>query len=128
MKTSLSFEELSGRYAVCRLAPGEPVPAWVPSGGVVSCTRTHDELSIVCMEGSVPPDVQAERGWRGFRIRGALDFSLVGVLAEVAQCLADAGISLFCLSTYDTDYFLVKEDAFDRAKEHLVGRGHTFLD
>lgn len=127
MKARLSFEELNGLYAVCRLDAAKPVPAWVPTTGFVSITRTLEEVSIVCLEDAVPQGEAAEYGWRCFRISGTLDFSLVGILAEVADCLAQSGISLFCISTHDTDYFLVKDHALARARASLEERGHTII-
>ena len=107
---------LTGNYVVCRLAPDEPVPAWA-LGDLVSTTRTPEELSIVCRDTDVPGDVQSEPGWRCLRVAGKLDFSLVGVIAKITTVLADAEISVFTISTFDTDYFLVREIDWDRAIE-----------
>ena len=105
---------LTGNYVVCRLAPDEPVPAWA-LGHLVSTTRTPEELSIVCRDTDVPGDVQSEPGWRCLRVAGKLDFSLVGVIARITTVLADAGISVFTISTFDTDYFFVRKIDLDRA-------------
>ena len=113
---------LSGRYAVCRLEPDAPVPAWA-RGGFVSITRTTEELSVVCDEDSVPQDVRCEPGWRCLKLAGPLDFSLVGVLQSLLSPLADAGISVFAVSTYDTDYVLVRDADLDRALAALRGAG-----
>ena len=89
---------------------------------------TGEEISLVCPTDAVPGETLArEDGWRGFRIEGTLDFSLVGVLAELSGLLARSGISLFAVSTYDTDYILVKEDHFERALAVLAEAGHTVL-
>jgi hypothetical protein len=124
---NLDLDLLSASYAVCRLAPGLPVPAWAEKGDLVSITRTTDELSIVCPQDQVPDQVRSERDFRVLKIRGPLDFSLVGVLAGLAGPLAAAGISLFALSTFDTDYLLVKQDNLGRAAEILIREGHNIL-
>ena len=90
--------------------------------------RTREELSVVCSERFVPPEVNAERGWRAFQVQGPLDFSLVGVLAEIAEPLAKAGVSIFTLSTYATDFVLVKDSALERALEVLTQAGFQVLN
>jgi hypothetical protein len=90
-----------------------------------SITRTGEELSVVCREALVPEGIRAERGWRALRVAGVLDLSQVGVLASLASPLAGAGISLFALSTFDTDYLLVQEQDLGRAVEVLVAVGHA---
>lgn len=109
---------LPGTYAVCRLESGAVVPAWATTGDFFSLTRTADELSIVCDQSVVPDDVQCERDWRCFKLAGPIPFSTVGVLASLVEPLADAGISVFAISTFDTDYLLVKE--MDLAKAAAV--------
>jgi len=116
---------LDGTFAVAKLPPNAAIPAWASSGPFFSITRTADELSIVCPEIQVPPGVQAEPGWRCVRVAGKMDFSLVGVLASLVGPLAEAGISVFAVSTFDTDYLLVKDGDWERAKEVLVGAGHS---
>lgn len=112
-------------FAVCRLAPDASIPDWAMFDGLpVSITRTADELSIVCPESQVPIDVQAERGWRCFKILGPLPFSMTGVLASLVAPLADAGISIFAFSTYDTDYVMVKEAMLGPARDVLAADGH----
>ena len=112
----LTLTLLPDRLAVCRLAPDAALPPWLDwSGGLISLTRTSDELSIVCAEERVPDTVQAERGWRALKVLGPLDFALTGILAGLAAPLAEAGISLFALSTYDTDYVLVRAADLERA-------------
>ncbi len=118
---------LPGFYAVCRLAPDAAAPVWAAGEDLVSITRTREELSVVCPQDQVPPEVRGERDFRALKIRGPLDFSLVGVLAGLAGPLAEAGISLFALSTFDTDYILVKRDDLGRAAEILIREGHNVL-
>jgi enamine deaminase RidA (YjgF/YER057c/UK114 family) len=112
---------LPERLAVCRLTAGARVPSWALElhEAFTSITRTTDELSIVCPEDAVPPEVQVEGGWRALKVPGPIPFAQTGVLAALAAPLAAAGVSLFALSTYDTDYVLVKEDDLDRALSAL---------
>ena len=111
--------------AICWLRPDAAVPAWALSGTLTSITRTAEELSVVCPQDNVPADVQAERGWRCLRVCGPLDLALVGVLASLATPLAQAGISLFAISTYDTDHLLVRGEDLDRAMQVLREAGHA---
>lgn len=122
MKLSL----LPERLAVCRLAADAPVPAW-PRGAFVSITRTPDELSVVTREAAVPDDVQAERGWRAFKLHGPIPFEVTGVAASLTGALAADGISLFLISTYETDWLLVKEAAVERATAALVRAGYDVV-
>ena len=103
-----TIELLPDTLAICRLAHGAAIPDWA-QGEFISITRTQEELSIVCHQENVPDYVRAERGWCCLRIVGKLDFSLVGVIAQLTKLLADANISVFVASTYDTDYFLVRQ-------------------
>jgi hypothetical protein len=95
------------RIAVCRLDRHDSLPTWDTQGDFFSITRTTDELSIVCPESSIPDGIRADRGWRALRVADVLDLSLVGILASLTVPLARAGISLFVVSTFDTDYLLV---------------------
>lgn len=120
-----SLRVLSDRLAVCQLSPQADTPGWARLVELLSITRTRSELSIVCSQRFLPPDVKAERDWRAFEIKGPLDFSLTGVLAGLSTTLAQAEISLFALSTYDTDYLLVKDADFERARLALTAAGHA---
>jgi hypothetical protein len=112
---------LEERLAICRLEPHQPLPTWFPGkGGIVSMTRTDEELSLVLSEADVPRDMRAERGWRAFKVQGPLDFALTGIMARLSGVLAEAGISLFALSTYDTDYILVREGDVVAARRALA--------
>jgi hypothetical protein len=113
-----------GRFAVCRLAADSPLPPWAQRGGFISLTRTEDELSTVCAEENISADVRAERGWRCLKLQGPFAFDEIGVLASVTEPLAQAGISLFAISTFDTDYVLVKEADLERASATLREAGH----
>jgi hypothetical protein len=113
--------------AICRLDASAPIPAWA-RGALVSITRTRGELSIVCAQRDVPEQIECERDWRALRVEGKLDFALTGILASLAAPLARAGISIFAISTYDTDYFLVKEKDLPRAAAGLAQAGHRILE
>jgi hypothetical protein len=103
--------------AICRMSAGERIPSWALElhESLTSITRTKDELSIVCPEDAVPPDTRAETGWRALVVPGPIPFEQTGVLASIAGPLAVAGISIFAVSTYDTDYVLVREGDVERA-------------
>ena len=124
---SLTLTFLPDRYAVCRLGGSDQVPDWAYSRGFVSITRTQEELSIVCLQDSVPADVTCRRDWRCLKVNGPLDFAQTGVLASLAGPLADAGIPVFVVSTYDTDYLLVSEPQATRAAEVLAKAGHRII-
>jgi len=120
----LNLRLLKGRLSVCRLDPGERIPAWAVRGEFTSITQTTDELSVVCTEGAAPKGTKCETGWRIFKIEGPLDFALTGILVAVARPLADAGMSIFAVSTYDTDYLMVKEQNIEKAVRALAAAGH----
>jgi hypothetical protein len=124
-KSSLEINVLAGIFTVCRLATDEDIPAWAEGAGFLSVTRTAEELSIVCELASVPEGVRCEPGWRVLQIQGPLEFGLVGVLAAVAVPLAGAGVSIFAISTFDTDYILVKSSDLARSTRTLRAAGHT---
>ena len=120
----LTLALLAGAYAVCRLSADAAVPAWA-TGEFVNVTRAAGELSVVCREDAVPDGVRCERDWRCLRVVGTLDFSLVGVLAALLVPLAAAGVSVFAVSTFDTDYVLVREADLGRAMAALRAAGHS---
>jgi uncharacterized protein len=115
----------AGRYCICRLGPDEPTPAWTALVSFCSLTRTGEELSIVCNQEAVPPDVRAERNWRLLGVQGPLDLSMIGVLAGLTTTLATAGVSIFAISTFDTDYLLLRDDDLHRALEALREAGYA---
>jgi len=90
-----------------------------------SFTRTHEELSGVCEESRLPVNIAAQRGRRLLTVKGPLDFALTGVLASLAGPLAEAGVSIFSISTYDTDYLLLAEHDLERGIAALERAGHT---
>jgi hypothetical protein len=122
--TGLTLETLSGTFAVSKLPAGLPIPEWATRGFVSSVTRTPDELSVVCAEENVPADATSERGWRCLRVAGPLAFSLIGILTSLLEPLAEAGIPVFVISTFDTDHVLVKAGELERAVRAIEGAGH----
>ncbi len=110
--------------AVVRLGPGTEVPAWAESSSVFSVTATATETSVVCAARSVPGKSVNQKPFTAFAVDGTLDFALTGVLVELLTPLAEAGISVFTLSTYDTDWILVRVEDADRAADEWRARGH----
>lgn len=113
---------LEGRLAICRLDAEAPPPAWVfhADARFYSVTRTPAETSVVCSEDDVPPSIaHVERGWRALVLEGPIPFDEIGVLASLVSPLAIAGIPVFALSTFDTDWLLVRESDLPRALEEL---------
>ena len=120
----LRLEVLPWPLAVCRLGADTPLPEWALSSAFLSITRTSDEVSVVCPQEAVPPEVRCEKGWRCLRVEGPLDFSEIGVLASLTSVLAAAGVSLLAISTFDTDYLLVGETDLERTVTAMRGVGH----
>ena len=121
---SLCLTALPGEFSVWRLAADDPLPS-LERGSFLSMTRTNDELSIVSPSTDVPSGSQVEDSWRCLRVEGPLAFEMTGVLAELSSSLARAEIPIFVVSTYDTDYFLVKATDLERASSTLRNEGHT---
>jgi len=118
------FTELRDTFAIVRLPPSQEIPRWA-TGDFVSITRTADEVSIVCKETAVPAGSHADRGWQCLKVEGPMPLTTVGVASEFTALLAKAGVSVFLISTFDTDYVLVKGDALERAADALRGGGHS---
>jgi hypothetical protein len=117
------------RLAVCRLASNARVPAWALEGEFFCVVRTRDELSIVCTEDvctadPMPDGAPAERGWVALKLEGPFPFSMTGVLASFLQPLAEARIPIFAISTFDTDYVLIKRENLQQAVVALDAAGH----
>lgn len=123
----LTLSLLPDTFAVCRLEHDAEIPQWARTGEFFSITRTGDELSVVCRDADVPDGIRCERGWRALKVHGPLDFALIGILAALAQPLTNAGISLFAISTCDTDYALVKEKNLENAIAVLKKEGHQIV-
>ena len=123
--TSLALSVLGERLAVCRLDRGAEIPAWAVTSPFYSVTRTPEELSVVCPERHVPSETKCERGWRALKLEGPFDLALTGILVSVAEPLAEAGVGVFAIATYDTDYVLVRESQLELAGFVLSERGHV---
>ncbi|ADL53518.1 ACT domain-containing protein [Clostridium cellulovorans] len=123
----LTMKLLKEKYGVCRLDKTELIPKWAQSCQFFSITRTSDELSIVCSEDNIPSDIKCEKDWRALKVEGPLDFSLVGILASISTILAQKGISIFVISTYDTDYILVKNKDIDNAISSLSDEKYEII-
>ena len=111
----LTMKLLKETHGVCRLDKNELIPEWAQKSDFFSITRTSDELSIVCSQKDIPSGIKFEGDWKILKIEGPLDFSLVGILASITAILAQKRISIFAISTYDTDYILVKDKDIDNA-------------
>lgn len=121
--TRLQLRELPGRFVVARLTADAPIPDWAGASNtpLLSITRTNDELSIVAPNDVVPNDVRAERDFIAFAVVGPLDFSLTGILARLTAALAEASIPVFAISTFDTDYLLVRAAHREATRAALGG-------
>ena len=127
MSRRLKLSLLQETCAICRLAPGSPIPSWVQSGDYWSITRTPEELSVVVPEAHVPQGVTASRGWRALRFAGPLPLDQTGILSSVTSPLAAAHISVFVIATFDTDYVLIPEAQQRDAFVALERAGHSVI-
>lgn len=112
------------RLSIARLPATENIPSWAAQSPFFSVTRTSDELSIVASQEIIPASIRQEKGWRALRIQGPIALTEVGLLNSLTKPLGDAGISIFAISTFDTDYVLVKEENLSRAIDVLSAAGH----
>jgi hypothetical protein len=120
----LELTLLPERFAISRLAGDALVPAWATEGPFFSVTRTGDELSVVCELARVPVGVHSQPGWRVFKVHGPFVLTEIGVLSALATPLAEARVSLFAISTFDTDYLLVASETLSAAVAALERAGH----
>ncbi len=120
----LHLRRLAETYAVSQLSNDAAIPTWADGSGFVSISRTADELSIVCLADRVPADLRSEGGWSCLALVGPFEFTLTGILLSVLEPLAEAGIGIFAVSTFDTDYVMVKEAQLDAAMTALEANGH----
>jgi len=115
----LKLKVLPEKLAICHFDKKTPFPEWAKEISFCSITRTDDELSIVCPQEKIPGGVLCEKGWRALKVKGPLGFSLTGIVSSLSKPLAEAKISIFYISTYETDFLLVKEENFERTKKIL---------
>ncbi len=116
---------LPRNYGMCKFGAKALVPAWVDSGDFWSVSRTPDELAIVCEERLIPVGVHSEGGFSCLKVIGPLEFSTVGVISSLMSTLAASGISIFVISTFDTDYLFVRQTALPDAIDALRESGHV---
>lgn len=119
----MKLKLIEGNFSVCRLSD---LPDLGKEREFFFCGKTDEEISLVCRTEEVPENtLSREDGWRAFRIQGVLDFSLIGVLAKISSLLAEGGIGIFVVSTYNTDYVLTKQKDYERALEILAQAGYS---
>ncbi|MFC1488802.1 ACT domain-containing protein [Thermodesulfobacteriota bacterium] len=124
---AFSLTVLDEKFSICRLDPSASVPERVYQSSFFSITRTLDELSIVCNEMHIPKTHHCSSGWRCLQVKGPLDLSETGILSALLRSLAEAKVPIFALSTYETDYLLVKEQDLRRTVEILESNGHKII-
>ncbi len=115
----LAIKLLNGVFGVCKLNNEEKFPEWAVNRHFYAVTKTAEELSVVCLQEDIPDNEQCERDWRLLKVMGILDFSLIGIIYSISEVLAEHKISIFVISTYDTDYILVKDKDVDKALNAL---------
>ncbi len=117
----LTLSILPEKLGICHFAAKSPIPDWATKGEFFSITKTNQELSIVYPQEKIPPGVLFEKDWRAFRLEGIVDgVYAVGIIATLSKPLAEAGISIFNISTYETNYLLVEEKNLAKAKKVLT--------
>lgn len=127
----MKLKILDSTFSVVRLPPTESIPMWALNADVFSITRTDEELSIVCPSECLAINEaleDVENDWKCIKVEGVLDFSLTGILASLTSPLAENKISIFAISTFNTDYLLIKTHSIEKAKVVLENEGHTFID
>ena len=122
---NLTLNLLQGNFVICRLSPASSLPSWAYSGSFISITKTDDELSIITIDDHrLPKDLQCERNWKCLKLKGPFPFDMTGVLSSILTPLANADIPILAVSTFDTDYVLVKEKNLSIAIDVLKQNGH----
>lgn len=120
----IKLKLMEGEIAVAKLKAGAPIPGWALSGAWFSVTKTEDELSIAAESSRIPPGITSEGGWRTLKICGTLDFAETGIISGISAVLAQSGISVFVISTYNTDYILIKNAGLEDALGALGQSGY----
>lgn len=123
----MNLSVLKNSFAVSKLDSNAPIPSWATQGSIFSINKNEDELSIVCEQENVPEGVKAEKDWRIFKVQGPLDFGLTGILASISTPLAESKISIFAISTFDTDYVMVRAKDLENARLALSRAGFTII-
>lgn len=123
----MELKEIQGDYTVCKISGLSELTKEIQASQFWFFGKTDEELSLVCETALVPKEsMEREDGFRAFRIEGTLDFSLTGILSRLSTVLADHGIGIFAVSTFQTDYILVKKENYKKAMEKLIEAGYTF--
>lgn len=122
------FRILEDLYSICKLSSDSAIPDWINKNRFYSVTKTDDELSILCAQQSIPTEIEYEKDWKILKIDSKLDFSIVGVIAQISKLLAENNISIFVISTFDTDYICIKEKDLLKSIEILKQAGNIFLN
>lgn len=115
----LALSVLPEKLGICHFAKNSEIPEWAKNISFCSISRTPDELSIISPQDKIPAGVLFEKDWRAFKVQGPLGFAITGIVSSLSKPLAEAGISIFYVSTYETDYLLVEEENLEKAKEIL---------
>ena len=119
----MELKRIKYKLTVCKMADASDINM---ESDLCFIGKTDEELSLVCKTEDTPQiTLERDDGWRGFRIQGVLDFSLIGILSKLSGILADHKIGIFAVSTYNTDYILVKEENYERALTVLASEGYT---
>ena len=126
LKLTLSI--LPETLVICQMDKDARIPDWLLASTFYSITKTAEELSVVCPQTNVPEGIKKDEGWRCLQVEGPLDFSAAGILASRTMPLAKEGISVFAMSTYNTDYLLVKERHLEKAVQILAQNGHRIQE
>jgi uncharacterized protein len=124
VSTLLNLNVIPGSFVVVQLSAQAEVPAWAYGPGFFTVTRTAEELSVLCLADRVPEEQAGERGWACLQLVGPFEFTLTGILLSVLEPLAQAGVGIFAISTFNTDYVLVKDHQLATAVDALRGAGH----
>ena len=125
----MKLKILDSTFSIVKIPPTETIPSWATKCDIFSITRTNEELSIVCPSELLPSNEEireVENDWKCIKVEGILDFSLTGILSSLANTLAENKISIFAISTFNTDYLLVKGHSIEKARVVLENEGHTF--
>lgn len=125
VENNMEIKKLDDTFSICKVSDYSQIDL---DSEFCFIGKTDEEKSLVCITDSVPDNViERDDGWRAFRIQGVLDFSLIGILSKIAALMAENGIGIFAVSTYNTDYILTKEDNFNKAIEILSAAGYTVV-
>jgi len=120
-----SYSLLQDTFAICRMDKNASLPDWAVGGEFWSVSRTPDELSVVCPQGSVPADVDHEAGWKCLKVDSPFEFDLAGMISSIAAPLAEADVELLVVATQDSDYLMVRESELERAAGELARAGFS---